>query len=35
MSERIWRASLAPLIAAAGAIIVSTIALMISGNNPI
>mgnify|MGYP001548418441 FL=1 len=35
MFERIWRASLAPLIAAAAAIIISSIALIISGNNPI
>jgi ABC-type uncharacterized transport system permease subunit len=35
MFERIWRASLAPLIAAVTAIIISSIALLISGNNPI
>jgi simple sugar transport system permease protein len=35
MIERIWRASLAPLIAAAVAIVVSSIALLISGNNPV
>ena len=35
MFERIWRASLAPLIAAASAIIISSIALIISGNNPV
>ncbi|MGB0114291.1 MAG: ABC transporter permease [Ilumatobacteraceae bacterium] len=34
MFERIWRASLAPLIAAAAAILISSIALWISGNNP-
>ena len=35
MFERIWRASLAPLFAAGVAIAVSSIALLISGNNPI
>jgi simple sugar transport system permease protein len=35
MFERIWRASLAPLIAAVTAIIISSIALLISGNNPV
>jgi simple sugar transport system permease protein len=35
MFERIWRASLAPLIAAAAAIIISSVALIISGNDPI
>ena len=35
MFERIWRASLAPLAAAAVAIVISSIALLISGNNPI
>ncbi len=35
MWQKIWRASLAPLIAAASAIIISSIALIISGNNPI
>jgi simple sugar transport system permease protein len=35
MWEKIWRASLAPLIAAASAIIISSIALLISGNNPV
>jgi simple sugar transport system permease protein len=35
MLERIWRASLAPLAAAAVAIVISSIALLISGNNPI
>src|SRR6056297_1214663 len=35
MLERIWRASLAPLVAAVTAIIISSIALLISGNNPI
>jgi simple sugar transport system permease protein len=35
MLKRIWRASLAPLIAAASAIIISAIALWISGNDPI
>jgi general nucleoside transport system permease protein len=35
MFERIWRASLAPLFAAATAIIVSSLALLISGNDPI
>jgi simple sugar transport system permease protein len=35
MFEKIWRASLAPLIAAVAAIIISSIALLISGNNPV
>ena len=35
MWEKIWRGSLAPLIAAASAIIISSIALIISGNDPI
>jgi simple sugar transport system permease protein len=35
MWERIWRASLAPLIAAVSAIIISSIALLISGSDPI
>ncbi len=35
MFERIWRASLAPLAATAAAIIISSIALLISGNSPI
>lgn len=35
MFERIWRASLAPLIAAVVAITISSIALLISGNNPV
>jgi len=35
MIERIWRASLAPLIAAVVAIAVSSVALLISGNNPV
>ncbi len=35
MWERIWRASLAPMIAAVSAIIISSIALIISGNDPI
>jgi general nucleoside transport system permease protein len=35
MIERIWRASLAPLIAAVVAIAVSSAALLISGNNPL
>ena len=35
MFERIWRASLAPLFAAATAILVSSLALLISGNDPI
>ncbi len=35
MFERIWRASLAPLAAAAAAILISSIALLISGNNPV
>ncbi len=35
MFERIWRASLAPLAAAGAAIIISSIALLISGNDPI
>ncbi len=35
MFERIWRGSLAPLAAAVAAIVISSIALLISGNNPI
>ena len=35
MFERIWRASLAPLVAAAAAIVISSIALVISGNDPV
>lgn len=35
MWEKIWRASLAPLIAAFSAILISSIALIISGNDPI
>jgi ABC-type uncharacterized transport system permease subunit len=35
MFERIWRASLAPLIAAVSAIVISSIALIISGNDPV
>lgn len=35
MWERIWRASLAPLIAAVAAIVISSIALVISGNDPV
>ncbi len=35
MLEQIWRASLAPLIAAVVAIAISSIALLISGNNPV
>ena len=35
MFEKIWRASLAPLVAAASAIIISSIALIISGNDPV
>lgn len=35
MFERIWRGSLAPVAAAVTAIIISSIALLISGNNPI
>lgn len=35
MFERIWRASLAPVIAAASAILISSIALLISGNDPV
>jgi simple sugar transport system permease protein len=35
MWERIWRASLAPVVAAVTAILISSIALIISGNNPI
>jgi general nucleoside transport system permease protein len=35
MFERIWRASLAPLIAAAAAILISSVALLISGNDPV
>ena len=34
MFERIWRASLAPLAATAAAIVISSIALLISGNRP-
>ncbi|MGI9646252.1 MAG: hypothetical protein ACR2O6_13180, partial [Ilumatobacteraceae bacterium] len=33
--NRIWRALLAPLIAAVSAILISSIALIISGNNPV
>ena len=35
MVERIWRAAIAPLVAAAAAILISSIALLISGNNPV
>ena len=35
MIERIWRAALAPLIAAAAAIVISSVALIISGNDPV
>ncbi|MEL6890749.1 MAG: ABC transporter permease [Actinomycetota bacterium] len=35
MLEKVWRASLAPLIAAGAAIIISSIALIASGNDPI
>jgi simple sugar transport system permease protein len=35
MWEKIWRASLAPLIAAVSAILISSIALVISGNDPV
>jgi len=35
MFERIWRASLAPLFAAAAAILISSVALLISGNDPV
>jgi ABC-type uncharacterized transport system permease subunit len=35
MWEKIWRASLAPLIAAASAILISSIARIISGNDPV
>jgi len=35
MWEKIWRGSLAPLIAAAAAILISSITLIISGNDPI
>jgi general nucleoside transport system permease protein len=35
MFERIWRASIAPLFAAFVAIVISSIALLISGNNPV
>ena len=35
MFERIWRASLAPLVAAAVAILISSLALLISGNDPV
>jgi ABC-type uncharacterized transport system permease subunit len=35
MFERIWRALLAPLVAAVAAILISSIALLISGNNPV
>ncbi len=33
--SRIWRALLAPLIAAVSAILISSIALLISGNSPV
>ncbi len=35
MFERIWRASLAPLAATAAAIVISSIALLIAGHNPL
>jgi general nucleoside transport system permease protein len=35
MFERIWRGALAPLIAAVTAILISSVALLISGNNPV
>ncbi len=35
MLEKIWRASLAPLIAAVAAILISSVALLISGNSPV
>jgi ABC-type uncharacterized transport system permease subunit len=35
MLERIWRAALAPVIAGVAAIVISSIALLISGNNPV
>jgi general nucleoside transport system permease protein len=35
MFERIWRASLAPLIAAGAALVISSLALWISGNDPV
>ncbi len=35
MFERIWRASLAPLIAGVAAIIISSVALLLSGHNPV
>jgi len=35
MIERIWRALLAPLMAAAAAILISSVALLVSGNNPV
>lgn len=35
MFERIWRAAIAPLIAAAAAIAISSVALLISGNDPV
>lgn len=35
MIERIWRASLAPLFAAGAAILISSVALLISGNDPV
>jgi simple sugar transport system permease protein len=35
MLERIWRASIAPVVAAVTAIVVSSIALLISGNDPV
>ena len=35
MFEKIWRASIAPLIAAGAAILVSALALVLSGNDPI
>ncbi len=35
MFERVWRASLAPVIAAVAAILVSSLALVLSGNDPV
>ena len=35
MLEKIWRASLAPLIAAGAAILISAVALLLSGNDPV
>lgn len=35
MLERFWRGAIAPIIAAVAAVIISSIALLISGNNPV